>query len=99
RHPLSPSFHYTTLFRSPLVVVIHAVHPVERPFGGALEKDHLQTGELLEHAAADQGDERLVCGGVFEKFPGLKVVFFECTAEWPLDLKSKRRNSSHVAIP
>ncbi|MPZ13861.1 MAG: amidohydrolase family protein [Chloroflexi bacterium] len=26
----------------------------------------------------------LVCGGVFEKFPGLKVAFFECTAEWPL---------------
>jgi predicted TIM-barrel fold metal-dependent hydrolase len=26
----------------------------------------------------------LVCGGVFERFPGLKVVFFECTAEWPL---------------
>src|SRR4029453_6070505 len=23
-------------------------------------------------------------GGVFEKFPRLKVVFFECTAEWPL---------------
>ena len=26
----------------------------------------------------------LVAGGVFEKFPRLKVVFFECTAEWPL---------------
>jgi predicted TIM-barrel fold metal-dependent hydrolase len=26
----------------------------------------------------------LVAGGVFERFPGLKVVFFECTAEWPL---------------
>lgn len=26
----------------------------------------------------------LVCGGMFEKFPRLKVVFFECTAEWPL---------------
>jgi predicted TIM-barrel fold metal-dependent hydrolase len=26
----------------------------------------------------------LVCGGVFEKFPRLKVAFFECTAEWPL---------------
>jgi predicted TIM-barrel fold metal-dependent hydrolase len=26
----------------------------------------------------------LVCGGVFEKFPKLKVVFFECSAEWLL---------------
>jgi len=26
----------------------------------------------------------LVAGGVFEKFPRLKVVFFECSAEWPL---------------
>jgi hypothetical protein len=26
----------------------------------------------------------LVCGGVFERFPRLKVVFFECSAEWPL---------------
>lgn len=26
----------------------------------------------------------LVCGGVFERFPGLKVCFFECSAEWPL---------------
>ncbi len=26
----------------------------------------------------------LVTGGVFEKFPGLKVAFFECSAEWPL---------------
>ena len=26
----------------------------------------------------------LVTGGVFEKFPKLKVVFFECSAEWPL---------------
>jgi hypothetical protein len=26
----------------------------------------------------------LVLGGVFEKFPRLKVVFFECSAEWPL---------------
>lgn len=26
----------------------------------------------------------LVCGGVFERFPRLKVAFFECTAEWPL---------------
>ncbi|HET9471383.1 MAG TPA: amidohydrolase family protein, partial [Usitatibacter sp.] len=26
----------------------------------------------------------LVLGGVFEKFPGLKVVFFECSAEWIL---------------
>jgi predicted TIM-barrel fold metal-dependent hydrolase len=26
----------------------------------------------------------LVCGGVFERFPELKVVFFECSAEWPL---------------
>jgi uncharacterized protein len=26
----------------------------------------------------------LVCGGVFERFPNLKVVFFECSAEWPL---------------
>jgi len=26
----------------------------------------------------------LVAGGVFERFPRLKVVFFECTAEWPL---------------
>lgn len=24
----------------------------------------------------------LVAGGVFEKFPGLKVAFFECSAEW-----------------
>lgn len=26
----------------------------------------------------------LVLGGVFEKFPRLKVVFFECSAEWIL---------------
>jgi predicted TIM-barrel fold metal-dependent hydrolase len=26
----------------------------------------------------------LVLGGVFERFPKLKVVFFECSAEWPL---------------
>ena len=26
----------------------------------------------------------LVLGGVFEKFPKLKVVFFECSAEWIL---------------
>src|SRR5712692_88499 len=26
----------------------------------------------------------LVCGGVFERFPRLKVAFFECSAEWPL---------------
>jgi predicted TIM-barrel fold metal-dependent hydrolase len=26
----------------------------------------------------------LVAGGVFERFPRLKVVFFECSAEWPL---------------
>ena len=26
----------------------------------------------------------LVLGGVFEKFPKLKVAFFECSAEWPL---------------
>jgi uncharacterized protein len=26
----------------------------------------------------------LVLGGVFEKFPGLRVVFFECSAEWIL---------------
>jgi len=26
----------------------------------------------------------LVLGGVLEKFPELKVVFFECSAEWPL---------------
>src|SRR6266508_6437828 len=26
----------------------------------------------------------LVCGGVFEKFPNLKVAFFECSSEWPL---------------
>lgn len=26
----------------------------------------------------------LVCGGVFERFPDLKVAFFECSAEWPL---------------
>jgi len=26
----------------------------------------------------------LVCGGVFERFPRLKVVFFEYSAEWPL---------------
>src|SRR5204863_7847003 len=24
----------------------------------------------------------LVCGGVFERFPDLKVCFFECGAEW-----------------
>jgi predicted TIM-barrel fold metal-dependent hydrolase len=24
----------------------------------------------------------LVCGGIFERFPKLKVVFFECSAEW-----------------
>lgn len=24
----------------------------------------------------------LVCGGVFERFPNLKVAFFECSAEW-----------------
>jgi predicted TIM-barrel fold metal-dependent hydrolase len=26
----------------------------------------------------------LVCGGVFERFPGLRVCFFECGAEWPV---------------
>jgi predicted TIM-barrel fold metal-dependent hydrolase len=26
----------------------------------------------------------MVLGGVFDKFPKLQVVFFECTAEWPL---------------
>ena len=26
----------------------------------------------------------LVCGGVFEKFPKLRVAFFECSAEWIL---------------
>ncbi|HTE84133.1 MAG TPA: amidohydrolase family protein [Dehalococcoidia bacterium] len=26
----------------------------------------------------------LVAGGVFERFPRLKVAFFECSAEWPL---------------
>jgi predicted TIM-barrel fold metal-dependent hydrolase len=26
----------------------------------------------------------LVCGGIFEKYPRLKVAFFECSAEWPL---------------
>ena len=26
----------------------------------------------------------LVCGGVFELFPKLKVAYFECSAEWPL---------------
>jgi uncharacterized protein len=26
----------------------------------------------------------LVTGGVFERYPRLKVVFFECSAEWPL---------------
>jgi uncharacterized protein len=26
----------------------------------------------------------LVTGGVFERFPNLKVAFFECSAEWPL---------------
>jgi hypothetical protein len=26
----------------------------------------------------------LVCGGIFEKFPKLRVVFFECSAEWIL---------------
>jgi predicted TIM-barrel fold metal-dependent hydrolase len=26
----------------------------------------------------------MVLGGIFDKFPNLKVVFFECTAEWPL---------------
>jgi len=26
----------------------------------------------------------LVAGGVFERFPGLKVAFFECSAEWPI---------------
>ena len=26
----------------------------------------------------------LVSGGVFERFPRLKVAFFECSAEWPL---------------
>ena len=26
----------------------------------------------------------LVLGGVFERFPRLKVCFFECSAEWPL---------------
>ena len=24
----------------------------------------------------------LVCGGIFEKFPKLRVAFFECSAEW-----------------
>lgn len=26
----------------------------------------------------------LVCGGIFERFPTLRVAFFECSAEWPL---------------
>jgi uncharacterized protein len=26
----------------------------------------------------------LVAGGVFERYPSLKVAFFECSAEWPL---------------
>jgi uncharacterized protein len=26
----------------------------------------------------------LVCGGVFERYPNLRVAFFECSAEWPL---------------
>jgi hypothetical protein len=26
----------------------------------------------------------MILGGVFDRFPGLKVVFFECSAEFPL---------------
>jgi predicted TIM-barrel fold metal-dependent hydrolase len=26
----------------------------------------------------------LVCGGVFERYPELRVAFFECSAEWPV---------------
>src|SRR5438477_8847091 len=42
----------------PLPVVVHAVHPVQDPFGAAFEEHHLQTRKLLEHAAEHQGDER-----------------------------------------
>jgi predicted TIM-barrel fold metal-dependent hydrolase len=50
----------------------------------------------------------LVCGGVFERFPDLKVVFFECSAEWPLywmhrmddDFEwIKDDQSRHMAVP
>jgi len=51
------------------------------PQGGkaarAFSEPRAGTAVQLHHGLAG-----LVCGGVFEKFPKLRVAFFECSAEW-----------------
>src|SRR5215510_11341082 len=43
----------------PLEVVVHAVHPVERPLRAALEEDDFQAGELLEDATGHKPHQGL----------------------------------------
>ncbi len=55
--------------------------------GGPLQgmyKNHFPNHVLGRPFNCSMGLIGLVCGGIFERFPGLKVVFFECTAEWIL---------------
>ena len=55
--------------------------------GGPLQgmyKNHFPNHVLGRPFNCSMGLIGLVCGGIFEKFPKLNVVFFECTAEWIL---------------
>src|SRR5205814_4894161 len=86
RHPRSPLFPYTTLFRSG--VVIHALH---RPPGGAVvgraaEEDVGVAGAVVAPHGVQVAVELAVCGH------GPEGVIPE------RDRKSTRLNSSHLGI-
>src|SRR2546429_1525440 len=42
----------------PFPIVIHTMHPIERPFGAALEECDFELGKFFEYAAEHERDQR-----------------------------------------
>src|SRR5439155_5860250 len=93
RHPISPLFPYTTLFRSRALVDIESTTNLEKNVGDYLFA-HLsalvaRSGGQIQRMSAEQNRDNLFA------FWGEPVVTLSTHME---DRKSTRLNSSHVAI-
>jgi uncharacterized protein len=66
-----------------IAVAIHEAAVGDRPTGGLERFHNLFFGHLLIHPIEQQlGSLAMICGGVLERFPRLRVVFLEAGGGW-----------------
>ena len=68
----------------PLLCHPNSGGPLQNMFNKKDKPAHFPNHVLGRPFNCTMGLAALVCGGVFETFPKLRVVFFECSAEWIL---------------